>query len=607
MESRRTDFRLMSMLPAGAPPILRLLSPAIDRLLGLHRLQKIFENNRLEGMEKNSFVSSVIKVLKIRFGYRQEELERIPAGGPAIIAANHPFGGAEGILLCSLLSVVRPDFKVLANFLLSTIREMKDFFIPTNSLKKWDGRNISALRSCHEWVRSGHLLVVFPAGRVAFHQRSVGEVSDGPWNRFAAKLALRTGANVIPVHFSGSNSSLYHFLGGIYYRFRLLMLPRELLNMRKKKVQIEIGTLIRNSDLTRFAGSPEVTRYLRMRTFLISAENRTHGEQARSGIKAEEVIEPRNREVLTSEIAALPAEHLLFSSPPYRVYYAYYDQIPETVVEIGRLREETFRILEEGSGRKVDLDLFDRTYTHLFIWEENERRVIGAYRMGETERLLNRKDRSRLYLNQIFQYTDEFLDSLRPGLEMGRSFLRADHQKSMLGLSLLWRGIGRFLVRKPDIHTLFGTVSISRVYSPLSMALMFKALIGDGGAPRPRNPFSVPLPGEVDLYLDKNSISMTELSNLVRSVQPDGMDVPVLVKQYARLGARFLSVALDHNFSRTPGVFLKVDMRKAPARVLKLYLGKDYPDYLKHHSLQVPEPVSFQSREEPEEEPALPL
>ncbi len=100
---------------------------------------------------------------------------------------------------------------------------------------------------------------------------------------------------------------------------------------------------------------------------------------------------------------------------------------------------------------------------------------------------------------------------------------------------------------------------------------------------------------------------MAELSDLVRSVQPDGMDVPVLVKQYARLGARFLSVALDHNFSRTPGVFLKVDMRKAPVRVLKLYLGQDYSIYLNHHSIRVPEPVSFQSREEPAGEPALPL
>ena len=579
-----TDFRFSSLMPRGALGTLaKLFGPLVDRILGFKRMRDRFKEYGLAGLDPHSFVTRGLKSLRIEVLSDPKQLESIPRKGGAIIVANHPYGGIEGMIMASLILKVRPDVKFLANRLLGTITELREIIILTNPLVKNHPGNVGSLWRCMGWLEDGHLLVLFPAGKVAFYQRRKGMITDGRWNRIAGLMVNHTQAPTVPMHISGSNSRLFDILGRIYYRFRLLMLPRELLKAKNRSVTVRIGKPIPYAQLAHFRSTRALTDYLRMRTYLLDSEGVTQPERNISDAKR--IADPLPESLLRTEIEALPEEQLLFTLKDNTVYYGCYEQIPHVVTEIARLREITFRELNEGSGEALDTDGFDKTYIHLFIWSEAKGIVVGAYRMGRTDLLLKNGDLRNLYLSQLFRFSPSFIDKVTPGMEMGRSFLRKEYQRSFQGLFLLWRGIGEFVLRHPRYHTLYGTVSLSTTYHPYSLALMSKVLVGDTFRVEPINKFEPILPKEVEQYVRRRPLSVNELSRLVRAIEPNGIDIPILVKQYLRIGAEFHSIAIDRGFNNTPGALLSVDIRSATPDTHKMFLGDRYAEYLRHHGI----------------------
>ena len=182
----------------------------------------------------------------------------------------------------------------------------------------------------------------------------------------------------------------------------------------------------------------------------------------------------------------MPAEQRLAQSGAQSVWQATAEQIPHVLREIGRLRELSFRAANEGTGKSMDLDRFDDHYLHLFIWNAEAAEIVGAYRVGATDRILERHGRQGLYSSTLFDSRMEFFRRLGPALELGRSFVRPEYQRSYSPLLLLWKGIGSFIARHPRYRTLFGPVSISRDYSDLSRRLIATTLLAAQPSQRPR-------------------------------------------------------------------------------------------------------------------------
>ena len=149
----------------------------------------------------------------------------------------------------------------------------------------------------------------------------------------------------------------------------------------------------------------------------------------------------------------------------------------------------------EGTGKPIDLDRFDDHYWHLFVWNRQTHEVAGAYRLGPSDEILPRFGPKGFYTSQLFQWKRAFLDRISPALELGRSFVRPEYQKTYAPLLLLWKGIGQFLIRNPQYKLLFGPVSISNGYTTASRHLMVKFLSAYRQSPelaplvRARNPF----------------------------------------------------------------------------------------------------------------------
>lgn len=282
------------------------------------------------------------------------------------------------------------------------------------------------------------------------------------------------------------------------------------------------------------------------------------------------------REVLLQEVARLTP---FVNQARFDVFLAESREIPCLMHEIGRLREIAFRAVGEGSGKALDLDRFDEHYLHLILWDREADAVAGGYRLGCTDRILREHGPAGLYTSTLFQLQSPFVDYLTPGLELGRSFVAPDYQRSIHPLGLLWKGIGRFVAENPSYAKLFGPVSISHDYTPISQSLMVKFLRENRRhaelAPyiTPYHPFEEEMPEAHEI--SRNLGSLDEVSVAVASLEPDGKGIPVLLRQYMKLNAKLLEFNVDPDFSNVLDALVLVDLRDTPDEVLARHMGKE--------------------------------
>jgi putative hemolysin len=432
------------------------------------------------------------------------------------------------------------------------------------------------------------MLLVFPAGTVShlhLHQR---QVADPPWNRAVARIVRSARAPVVPVFISGCNGALFQLLGLIHPLLRTALLAREFVNKRSRTISVKIGRPIAFRRLERFDKDSRLTEYLRWRTYLLEHCHRRPGlfdqinrlRTKRARRIAAEVPVARCRQ----DVEALPANRLLVSSGEHAVFVAEADQIPHLLLEIGRLREWAFREAGEGTGQPRDLDGFDAYYLHLFLWNRRAERVVGAYRIGRTDRILSDDGPAGLYTHTLFRQSQRLHQYLGPALELGRSFVLPEFQKSYAPLLLLWRGIGAYIAARPRYRYLFGPVSISRDYSDLSRRLIATTLLHHRQAAdlstlvKPRTPLK-PRPlrvrgcspaWPVDFCRD-----IEEVSSVVADIELAQRGVPVLLRHYLNLGGRLLAFNRDRNFGDVLDGLILVDLLDTAPRTLERYMSKE--------------------------------
>jgi putative hemolysin len=337
-----------------------------------------------------------------------DELQKIPRKGSLIVVANHPFGGLDGLVVSSLLREVRGDVKVLANSRLARILQLHGtmLFVDPFGGPGAARLNLGSLRQAIAHVKAGGALVIFPAGEVSHWNLRHRAVIDPPRSQTVARLVRITGAPVLPVYFHGRNSALFNLWGRVHPRLRTALLPRELLRRRNSRVVVEIGTPIPFARLKGLESDAEMTRYLRLRTYILQtrrADAAARPPEERSGPRApmEAIAEEGDPGPVMDEIAALPREARLLESGERAVYLARAAQIPQTLLEIGRLREVTFRATHEGTGRARDLDAFDEAYLHLICWHRERGQIVGAHCLGATDESLPRRGVAGLYTRTV--------------------------------------------------------------------------------------------------------------------------------------------------------------------------------------------------------------
>jgi putative hemolysin len=592
----RLDF---AHLPPLTRAIANLASPLIEWTLAFPELNDA--RARTASFDPSEpFAERALRALRVSIDVEAASLERIPSAGPVVVVVNHPFGGLDGLALLALLKRRRPDVKVLANRLLAHVPEMRDdcLFVDPFGGAGSARRNTAPIRAALRWVRGGGALAVFPAGEVSSLSLRRGDVADIGWSASVAGLIRASGANVLPMFFSGRNSDAFQVAGLISPRLRTLMLPRELMRSRGTCVRVQVGNVISASQVAQYHSDDELAAYLRVRTYLLAGREHRVVARPQASLPTPraltEIAEPEDVVAIAREVESLAPDRSLAKSGGLRVYYARADEIPRTLREVGRLREITFRAVGEGSGKPRDLDGFDESYLHLFVWDESMHQVVGAYRLGLTDRILAASGKDGLYTHTLFHLRDELLFRIGPAIELGRSFVRAEYQKEFAPLMLLWKGIARFVAREPRYKMLFGPVSISNDYRSLTRQLLIEFLkvhaAGDDelhALVSPRNPpparfgpgrnWKVKLAGTIVRTIEG-------IDELVGEIESDRASMPVLLRQYLKLNAKLLGFNIDPDFGDALDGLMLVDLTTVERAILARYMGRENADaFLQFH------------------------
>lgn len=581
------------------PPLLAGLPGFAGKFIPMDQARDLYQ--RLRSAPRGFRLEALLAEMKVTLDVPPADIDRIPIRGPLVAVANHPFGVLDGAALAVLLSRVRPDVKILTNALLQGIPELREqcIFVDPFHTPSSAEKNVKPLKRAMGWLRQGGALAVFPAGEVSQWNVREAQVTDPAWNTVAARLVRKTGATALPVYFCGRNSVTFQLLGLINPRLRALFLLQEFLQQRDKNVQVRIGGAIPCELIANLDSDEEATEYLRLRTYLLSyrgkkaislpakmlsALPRKPQETIAAGIPARFVV---------GDIEALPAERLLIENADFAVYAARASELPHALDEIGRLREITFRAAGEGTGRSADLDQFDAYYWHLLLWNKEKRELAGAYRAGDVDEIIRTHGVKGLYTNTVFRYDQQLFLRIGSALELGRSFVRPEYQRQYAPLLLLWKGIARFVVAHPETPVLFGAVSISNEYSNLSreMIVRYFEQRKDGrefaDLIHARTPFRAPKLRRSDCgALCSLLRDLDQLAEPISDVEEDGKGLPILLKQYAKVGGRLVGFNLDRKFSDVVDGLMIVDLRQTDPSALERYMGKEgYAGFRRFHGL----------------------
>ncbi len=559
----------------------QVCSALLERPLGLHYMAR--EYRKLSPSDSpRSFVSKVLAALNVNYRIASGNLENLPQEGPTIVVANHPFGGLEGLLMIDILLQKRADVRIMANNFLKRVPELEDIFIGVNPYGHQQAvkENIGAMREGMQWLKAGGVLVIFPAGDVSQFDFQQLQIADREWDRSVVRMARRTQACVLPVYFVGHNSVPFYLASGLHPLLKTLFLPRQLINKRGKRIDVHIGKPVSTKRIRRITDDRQCADYLQIRTYLLAEQQRVKKSMAQTEQKLP-VIGTVDTALLEIEIDKLPDSHKLVESGKLQVFYARAEQIPWILQEIGRLRELSFRAAGEGSGKAIDLDLYDEFYLHLFIWNQEEGSIVGGYRLGLADEIVSKYGRKGLYSYSLFKFKRAFLHKINPAIELGRSFVRVEYQRSFTPLMLLWKGIATYVASHPRYAVLFGPVSISDDYSLMSQRVLVDFLQTNvfdqklGKRVKPRMPFDASSLGNLRRRSLNQPENVAELSNLVSDLENDARGVPVLIRQYLKLGGKMLGFNVDTEFSHVIDGLIKVDLRNTEPATLARYMGAD--------------------------------
>ena len=550
-------------------------------LLQFNQINKLYDNIcDKKGIES---IDGILKYLNVTLEFDEKDLKKLPANGSFITVSNHPYGGIDGILLIKLLSLVRPDHKVIANFLLKKVEPISDYFLAVNPFENQPNApsSIGGLKTALDHLNNGGVLSFFPAGEVSTSYTSKN-ITDREWLISALRFIKKAHVPIVPIYFHGSNSRLFHLLGRIQPSLRTAKLPSEVLNKKNKTIKIRIGSPISVKEQDKFADVHQLGRYLRSKTYCLDSEIEVKpffDYSLKSQPLPQQVVDPQPRNEIVSEIDNLRTDHHLFTIKNYAVFCAPSSQIPVIMNELGRLREITFREVGEGTNQPTDIDEFDLYYDQLIIWDNEGEHIVGGYRIGKGNEIYEQFGIKGFYTQSLFKMKSGFEETLKQSLELGRSFIVKEYQRKPLPLFLLWKGILYFLLKNPEYRYLIGPVSISNTYSGISKELIIRYIMANffdykrAAFVKPRNRFKVTTDDQhLNTALENMTADLHSLDKFIGDIDQYNNGLPVLLKKYLGLNAKIVAFNVDPKFNDCIDGLLVLDIFDVPKPTIESLL-----------------------------------
>ena len=552
------------------------------KVLKISTLNKVYDRNR--HLKDVAFLNGILDDLQIKFEIPEKDFKRIPKEGAYITISNHPLGGIDGVLLLKLMLEREPNFKIIANFLLHRIRPVKKYIMPVNPFENHKGAQSSVvgIKETFRHLSDGKPLGIFPAGEVSTYKDGKLMV-DKPWEEGAIKVIRKAQVPVVPIYFHAKNSRLFYLLSKISGTLRTAKLPSEVFSQKNRIIKVRIGKAISVEEQNEHKSLADYSDFLRRKTYMLANPFEKESKKLLNTTNIipqkspKAIVIAANQENMNEEILALRnSDCRLLQSKNYEVFFANASKIPNLLHEIGRLREITFREVGEGTNESIDLDTFDSYYHHLFLWDEDAKKVAGAYRMGLGAEIFPKYGMDGFYLNDLFRFEPELNDMMSKSIEMGRAFIIKEYQQKPMPLFLLWKGIIHTTLRHPEHKFLFGGVSISNQFSGFSKSLMIEFMKSNFYDPyiaqyvHPKKAYKVKLKdADKDFIFDEAESDLNKFDKIIDELEPGDLRLPVLIKKYIKQNARVVAFNVDPLFNNSVDGLMYIRIADIPESTMK--------------------------------------
>lgn len=562
----------------------RSISYGLYNLLGFNDLNALYARNN--AYTSPAFEAKILEDLGIHYDVNEDDLKRIPATGPFIIVANHPLGGLDGIIMLKIISEIRPDFKIIANFMLNRVEPLKPRIFPVNPFEsRKDIKNsLLGMKNAFKHVKSGHPLGVFPAGEVS-QRDDENYINDREWQEPILKMIQRAEVPVIPMYFKAKNSEWFYRLGKLHPDLQTSMLVRELLRTRIKPIKLRIGKQIAVKDLQEFENTQLLAEFLRRKTYVLDStfdSPKSIPETLIKSIpriksKAKKIIPETPLHLMEKDIESMRnTQAFLFAHNNYECYLASYQMIPYLMREVGRLREVTFRAVGEGTNKATDTDKYDQHYCHLLLWDNVDKKIAGAYRMGLGKDIYAKYGINGFYISELFNFEPEIQPFFSRCIEMGRAFVTSEYQQKPWPLFLLWRGIIHVSLRNPEHKYIVGGVSISNQFSNFSKILMIEFMRSHYYDPyvaqfiRAKKEFKPKIKDlDKEFIFDEAKADLNKFDRLIEELEPNGLRLPILIKKYIKQNAKLIGFNVDPKFNDAIDGLMYIRISDIPEETIK--------------------------------------
>ena len=525
--------------------------------------------NTYENAGPFEFIDGVLDYFDFSYKVSSNQIENIPSSGRVVIIANHPLGALDALSLIKLIKEVRSDIKIIANDVLSQINQLQPILLSIDAFGLKTSKE--TIEQIYDSLDNEEAVIVFPSGEVS-RARPDG-VKDTKWHKGFLKFALKKNAPILPIYIKAKNSALFYTISTINKKLSAALLPYEMFNKKNKSLEFIIG------EIVPFKSFVQNNFDIKTKVKLFKKHLYNISKNKKPIFATQKCIaRPENRQYIKEELAI--AKVLGETTDGKKIYLFDYQKESSVMKEISRLREFTFRKVEEGTGKKRDIDEFDEYYKHIVLWDDIKLEIVGSYRIGESDFINEYFGKVGFYSNSLFNFNEKFEPYLTNSIELGRSFVQPKYWGSR-ALDYLWQGIGAYLYKNPHIRYMFGPVSLSSSIPKGAQNLIIyhysKYYSANSDFLNPNLPFVLTKneKNEMDCIFTKEDEKENFLL-LKEQLECYNTTVPTLYKQYTELceegGISFMGYNIDENFNNCLDSFILVDIEKIKEKKRKRYI-----------------------------------
>ena len=250
----------------------RIIIKTIERMTGKKKLENLYNQYSKSNNDPRMFWSDILNLMNISIIDKSNKKLSIPKDGALMVIANHPFGIIDGLILCSIISHTRGDFKIMTHETLKFLPQLEEYILPVDfneNDKDTIKNNYKTAIKAKNHLKNKGVLIIFPSGSVSVAENLKSEAQDDEWKTFPAKLIQQTKTSVLPIYFDGKNGLLFHLFAS-KIKSSTLKYSSYIHETRKKigkSIVIYSGELIEYESLSHLENKNELINYLKNITY----------------------------------------------------------------------------------------------------------------------------------------------------------------------------------------------------------------------------------------------------------------------------------------------------------------------------------------------------